>query len=176
MFRAGLGKDFGLLVLLGLLFFALTGFFQTIVPYAVLIRQAQHDPEIAKNLKVLEKLSESEDPFSLTPGELDERTKALAPLLVLVPWSKVALAASFAIVLPLGWLAGRFMRRPEFSGMLLVMSVGTGQNPILIPRGLEYMGMGEMALPFGQEVALVLLQYILLGIGIFAHAKVREDF
>ncbi len=175
MFRAGLGRDFGLLVLLGLFFFALTGLFQTVVPYGVLIRQAKHDPQIAQQLQALEKLGEVNDPFSLTPGELDERTKALAPLLTLVPWSKVALAASFVIVFPLGWLAGRFMARPEFSGLLLLMSVGTGQNPVLIPRGLEYMGMGEIALSFGQEVSLILLQYTLLGLGIFAHAKVRDD-
>ena len=176
MFRAGLGRDFGILVLLGLFLFFLTGFFQTVVPYGILTRQARHDAKLEESLKALEKLNEVEDPFSLSPAELDERTKILAPLMVLVPGGKFALAASLVIIFPVGWLAGKMMSRPEFSGMLLVLSVGTGQNPVLIPRGLEYMGMGEIALPFGQEVALVLFQFTLLGLGIFAHSKVRDDF
>ncbi len=155
--------------------FALTGFFQTIVPYATLARQAESDPEIAKQLKGLEALGSEQDPFDLTPDELQERVKVLGPLFVRVPWGQVALAASFVIIFPLGWLAGRFMKRPEFAGLLLMLSVGTGQNPALIPRGMEYIGMGEVALPFGQELSLILLQFVLLGMGIFSHSRVRDS-
>lgn len=169
-----LGRDLPLLVVLGFLMFVLTGLFQTVVPYATLARQAKNDPEVATQLKGLETLGAEQDPFDLTPDELQERVKILGPLFVRVPWGKIALAASFVIVFPLGWLAGRFMKRPEFSGLLLMLSVGTGQNPALIPRGMEYLGMGEMALPFGQELSLVLFQFVLLGMGIFSHSRVRE--
>lgn len=155
--------------------FVLTGLFQTIVPYATLARQAKHDTELAKNLEALRDLGDEQDPFSLTPTELEERTKVLAPLFSRVPWGQIAVAASFVIVFPLGWMAGRFMTRPEFSALLLMLSVGTGQNPALLPRGMQYLGMGEVALSFGQELSLVLLQFVLLGVGIFSHSRVRES-
>ena len=170
-----MGRDLPLLVVLGLVMFLLTGVFQTVVPYATLARQAKSDPELTKQLRELEKLGREQDTFSLTPDELEERTKVLAPLFSRVPWGQIALAASFVIVFPLGWLAGRFMNRPEFSALLLMLSVGTGQNPALIPRGVEYLGMGEVALSFGHELSLVLFQFVLLGIGIFSHSRVRES-
>lgn len=155
--------------------FVMTGLFQTVVPYAALARQAQNEPELAKQLEELHSLGTQQDGFDLSPDELEQRAKVLGPLFVKVPWGRVALAASFVIMFPVGWLAGRFMKRPEFAGLLLMLSVGTGQNPALIPRGMEYIGMGEMALSFGHELGLILLQFVVLGLAIFAHPRVRED-
>lgn len=167
-------RDFWVLMTLGFAQLCLTGLFQTLVPYAYLTSAAQSDAQIADSMKKLQALSEASPGLELSPSEVEARGKLLAPMFERVPWTGLGFFASLVIYPFLGRMAGRYLSRPESSGLLILLSAGMGQNPATIPMSLQYSGMGQIALPLPVVIAMVLFQFGLLAAGILSNRDVHE--
>lgn len=144
----------------------LIGLFQTIVPYLYLVLFASGDTEVVQSLERLQKLSESSGTLNPTPEDVEARVAVLAPLFEKVPWLLLGILGSLAVYSVMGGLAGRFLKRPESSGLLVLLSVATGQNPAVIPLAFQHAGMGQIALPFPAVAGLIFLQFATLGFSI----------
>lgn len=169
-------RELWILVTLGLAQLFLTGLFQTMVPYAYLSSLAKSDAEIAQGLKTLQALGEEAGTGELTPAQAEDRQRVLVPLFERVPWGGLGILASLMIYPFLGNLAGRYLRRPESAGILILLSAGTGQNPATIPLSLQYTGMGQIALSLPATIGLILFQFVILGLGItWARYKASES-
>ncbi len=159
-------RELWILGALAFLQLCLIGLYQTIVPYLYLVLFASRDSDVAEGLEKLKKLSEASGALSPAPDELEARVAVLAPLFEKVPWLVLGILGSVSVYLVIGGLAGRFLDRPESSGLLLLLSVATGQNPAVIPLTLQHAGMGQIALPFPVVAGLLFLQFGVLGFGI----------
>jgi hypothetical protein len=160
---------------LGFAQLCLTGMFQTLVPYAYLTSTARDDAQVADGLSELQKLSEASGSLELSSQELESRARIIAPLFERVPWAPLGFLASLLIYPLLGRMAGRYLSKPESSGLLILLSAGMGQNPATIPMSLQYAGMGQIALPLPTVIAMVLFQFAALAAGIMSHPQVQES-
>lgn len=163
-------------MVLGFAQLCLAGMFQTIVPYAYLSSVARTDSAVAEALTKLQALGESSATLDLSAQQMEERVQLMAPLFEKVPWGSLGFLASLPIYLFLGRMAGRYLRRPEASGLLILLSAGMGQNPATIPMSLQYTGMGQIALPLPLVIVMVLFQFAALAAGIFSVPEVRESY
>lgn len=160
---------------LGFVQLCLTGLFQTLVPYAYLSSIARNDSQVAADLQKLQALGESSDALDLSPQELEIRGKVMAPLFERVPWASLGFLASLLLYPFLGRMAGRYLSKPESSGLLILLSAGMGQNPATIPMSLQYSGMGQIALPLPTVIGMVLFQFVALAVGILSHRQLEES-
>jgi hypothetical protein len=167
-------REFWVLIALGFAQLCLTGMFQAIAPYAYLSSLAGQDAEVAQELLKLQEMSQSASTMDLSPEQLEERAKVLAPLFERVPWTTLGFLASLLIYPFLGRLAGRYLRRPESAGLLILLSAGMGQNPATIPMSLQYTGMGQIALPLGLVAVMVVFQFAGLAAGIFSAYEAQD--
>lgn len=160
-------REFWVLMTLGFAQLCLTGLFQTIVPYAYLTSVAREDAQVAEQLKNLQSAGEASS-LDITPEGVDERARLLGPLFEKVPWTGLGFLASLVIYPFLGRMAGRYLARPESSGILILLSAGMGQNPATIPMSLQYAGVGQIALPLPVVIGMVCFQFAVLAAGILS--------
>lgn len=161
---------------LGFAQLCLTGFFQTVVPFAYLSHLARGDQQVAQELVVLQKAGEQNATAGgqLETEQIEAQARLMAPLFERVPWNRMGWLASLLIYPLLGWLAGKFLARPESGGLLILLSAGLGQNPATIPMSLQYSGMGQVALPLSEVISLILFQFVALGAGMFSAPEVKN--
>lgn len=161
-------------MVLGFVQLCMTGVFQTLVPFGYLTYLSGTDAEVGAALLQIQELSATNDSLELSPQDVEDRAELLAPLFERIPWGRLALLASLVIYPFLGRMAGRYLGRPESSGLLILLSAGMGQNLATIPLGLQYAGMGQIALPLSEVIGIVLFQFLALAVGIFSTPEVKE--
>lgn len=145
----------------------LTVAYIALVPYGYLTQKAERDEEVAAKLEELSRYATQRSGEEITWIELlNDQRPTIQGLLEVLPGVWLVVAAS-AIIYPfLGWWASRWLHHPELSGLLILGSIGTQQNIVLIPRNIEYMNVAPISLSLPVVMAIIVLQYALLVAGI----------
>jgi hypothetical protein len=147
----------------------LTVVFIALVPYGYLTQRARTDTAVESKLKVLEEygLEHQGDELTWTDILRDEGT-VISELLEAVPCGWLVTAGIVLIYPFLGWWAGRWLHHPQLAGLLILGSIGTQQNIVMVPRNVEYMNVAPISLSLPVVMVLITLEFVLLTAGILA--------
>lgn len=147
----------------------LTVVFVALVPYGYLIHREKTDETVSRNLKVLSEFAQAHAGEEVTWNELvDEHRSAIRELLGVLPCFWLVVAGSVLIYPFLGWWSSRWLHRPELGGLLILGSVGTQQNIVMVPRNVEYLNVAPIGLSLPVVMLVITIQFGLLTAGILA--------
>ncbi len=118
--------------------------------------------QLTKILDIYQIDSTSFSPVDLPDSSVREQIKYIAPVLVKIDWSKVAILASLLTFPLLGFLCGRFKADPAWAGVLPLGSIFTGSNPLLFPSVLEMQGVKEVHISLLGQIGIFTLQMLLV--------------
>lgn len=147
----------------------LTVVFIALVPYGYLTQRARTDTAVEAKLKVLEEYGLEHQGEDLTWTDiLEDRGAVVRELLESLPCG-LLVAAGIVLIYPfLGWWAGRWLHYPQLAGLLILGSIGTQQNIVMVPRNVEYMNVAPISLGLPVVMFLITLEFVLLTAGILA--------
>ena len=147
----------------------LTVVFIALVPYGYLTQRARTDTVVQSKLKVLEEYGVEHQGDALTWTDiLKDQGTVISELLETLPCGWLV-AAGIVLIYPfLGWWAGRWLHHPQLAGLLILGSIGTQQNIVMVPRNVEYMNVAPISLGLPVVMVLITLEFVLLTAGILA--------
>lgn len=158
-------------VLLGLAFaqMFLTFLLAFVAPFAYLVSKSENEEQIKVNLQEMTAFAEANSESELTMQEiLNEKGTEVRQLMEAVPWTAVAILASILLYPFLGWWSGRLLYHPQMGGLLVLGSVLTQQNVVMVPHNIEYWNMARVSLTLPLVLFLILFQFILFTVGMLA--------
>jgi hypothetical protein len=145
----------------------LTAVFVTLVPYGYLVQRKSADENIAKNLQFLDDYAEEHKAEEIAwEDQMEDQGPALRALLEALPVLWLVIAGSLVIYPFLGCWSGRWLHNPQLGGLLILGSVGTQQNIVMVPRNVEYLNVAQIGLSLPAVMAVIVLQFGLLTTGI----------
>ena len=145
----------------------LTVVFIALVPYGYLTHRAQTDTVIEAKMKVLEQYNLDHQGEEITWSNiLEDQGTVIRELLEALPCGWLAAVGILLIYPFLGWWAGRWLRHPQLAGLLILGSIGSQQNIVMVPRNVEYMNVAPITLSLPVVMALISLEFVLLTVGI----------
>ena len=147
----------------------LTVVFIALVPYGYLTQRARTDTVVQSKLKVLEEYGIEHQGDELTWTDiLKDQGTVISELLETLPCGWLV-GAGIVLIYPfLGWWAGRWLHHPQLAGLLILGSIGTQQNIVMVPRNVEYMNVAPISLGLPVVMVLITLEFVLLTAGILA--------
>jgi hypothetical protein len=160
-------SDLWFLLALALAQAFLTLVFVALVPYGYLVQRKSSDPDVAKNMQILDDYAQ-ERPGEEMPWEklIQDQGPALRALFEALPSFWLVVAGSVLIYPFLGWWSGRWLHHPQLGGLLIVGSVAAQKNIVSVPQNVEYLNLAQIGLSLPAILAVITLQFVLLTLGI----------
>lgn len=147
----------------------LTVVFVALVPYGYLTQREKSDEKVARNLQVLSDFAKAHAGQEVTWNELlDAHRPEIRQLLEALPCFWLVIAGSSIMYPFLGWWSGRWLHHPQLGGLLILGSIGTQQNIVMVPRNVEYLSVAPIALSLPAVMVAITFQFGLLTAGIMA--------
>jgi len=117
------------------------------------------DPELQK---IYLKVQQHQSLTGLTPSgsDADRFFEEMRPILSQVPWLAVGCVASLFSFGVLGFLYARLSGTIDYVGMLPVLAILTGQNPLNLTLMVQERGIREAQLGWGAQFLMLLLQVL----------------
>jgi hypothetical protein len=156
-------------VLLGLAFgqMLLSFVFVTLVPLGYLSQKAHSNEEIRALWDEMSAFLDDTASVDLTGQQLLEQKGAtIGKLVKVVPWTSIALCGTLLIYPFLGWWSSRLLYQPQLGGLLVLGSVLSQQNVVMLPRQIEYWNVATVSLNLPTVLLLIALQFVLFTVGI----------
>lgn len=157
--------------LLGLAFaqMLLTYLFVALLPFAYIFIVSNSNPEIFAHLESISDFAAQNPSQELTRSQvLDAIGPSVRALIQEVPWFLLALISSLVIYPFLGWWVSKLLSHPQLGGLIILGSVLSQRNVVMVPRNIEANGLGLISLKLPVALVLIGLQFILLTSGILA--------
>ncbi len=131
------------------------------------------DPELQK---IYLKVQQHQTLTGLTPSgsDADRFFEEMRPILSQVPWLAVGCVASLFSFGALGFLYARLSGTMDYVGMLPVLAILTGQNPLNLTLMVHERGIREAQLGWGPQFLMLLLQVLAAFGGAQVGAWIRQ--
>lgn len=147
----------------------LTYLFVALLPLGYIVYISESSPVVLAHLETINTFAGETSSQDVSRSEVLE---AIGPniraLIQEVPWFWLALICSVMIYPFLGWWAGKLLSQPQFVGLVILGSIVSQQNVVMVPRNIEVLNLGLISFQLPVALLLIGFQFILLTSGILA--------
>lgn len=174
-------REAWILLGLALVQMVLTFTFTALVPYGYLTYVSRNNEVIADQIDELVAFAEKNNDRTMSGTEIfDEVGPTIRELVEAVPWVWFVVVGSVLIYPFLGVWATRLLTHPQAAGVLILGSVLTQQNIVMVPRNIDYWNIARVDLSLLTVLIVIGFQFFLLAGGIlYQHGqnllKERQD-
>lgn len=119
---------------------------------------ARH-PELAK---LFEQVNKQQSALTVSSSDAERYFETMAPIFSQLPWPLIAVLTSLVAFVGLGYFFGRTTGSTDYLGLLPIMGLLSGQNPITLAMVFAEQGVSQARFPHWLEALLLLIQLISL--------------